>query len=223
MYDNVKVFSYKEVWGIDGIDPVSCRNFKIDNCFIRTKDDCVSIKSMPEFGGYKIKNINTDSISITNSLLVGWSHADGVTLGFELQGGFVQNVSVKNCDILISGGQGRTGGHSAFSIVCDGPSNVQHIRFEDIRIENQIEYKNLELIITEGRRYGVAGPGHIKGVYLKNIRWENPNKPFVIAGVPSFLVEDVTFDTCYLAGKLLGSMSDADFQVEFAKDIKFLP
>lgn len=222
-YSNVKIFSYKEVWGIDGIDPVSCRNFTIDNCFIRTKDDCISIKSMYEFGGYKIKNINTDSINITNCLLVGWSHADGFTLGFELQGGFVQNVLVKNCDIISSSGQGRTGGHSAFSIVCDGPANVQNISFEDIRVENQIEYKNLELIITEGRRYGTAGPGHIKGVYLKNIHWENPNKPFVIAGIPSFLVEDVTFDKCYLAGKVLTGTSDADFQMEFVKEIKFIP
>ncbi|MEO5646966.1 MAG: glycosyl hydrolase family 28 protein, partial [Chitinophagaceae bacterium] len=222
-YRNVKVFSYQSVWGIDGINPVSCKNFIIDDCFIRTKDDCISVKSMPQFGGYTAKDINTDSISVTNNLLVGWSHADGFTMGFELQGGIVQNVLVKNCDILMASGQGRTGGHSGFSIVCDGPSMVQNIHFEDIRVEAEIEYKNLELIITEGRRYGTAGPGHIKGVYLKNIRWENATKPFVIAGVPNNILEDVTFDHCFLAGKLLTSFDDADFQMEFAKDIKFIP
>ena len=36
IYDNVKVFSYKTVWGIDGIDPVSCKDFVINDCFIRT-------------------------------------------------------------------------------------------------------------------------------------------------------------------------------------------
>jgi hypothetical protein len=155
-------------------------------------------------------------------LLVGWQHADGVTLGFELQGGTVQNVLVKNCDILSARGQGRTGGHSAFSIVCDGPSDVKNIRYEDIRVEDEIEYKNLELIVTEGRRYGTEGPGHITGVYLKNIQWANKNKPFVIAGVPNHFVEDVIFDNCYLAGKPITGFKDADFQTEFAKDIKFI-
>ncbi|WP_299285958.1 glycosyl hydrolase family 28 protein [uncultured Mucilaginibacter sp.] len=222
VYNNVKVFSYKGVWGIDGIDPVSCKDFKINYCFIRTRDDCISIKSMGRFGSDTVKNINTDSITVTNCLLVGWAHADGVTLGFELQGGLVQNVLVKNCDIISANGQGRTGGHSGFSIVCDGPSLVQNIRFEDIRIENQIEYKNLELIVTEGRRYGTAGPGNIKGVYLKNIRWANANKPFVIAGIPTNLIEDITFDHCFLAGKPLSGINDGDFQIEFAKDIKFI-
>ncbi len=223
VYRNVKVFSYRSVWGLDGINPVSCKSFIIDDCFIRTKDDCIAVKSMQQFGGYTGKDINTDSITITNNLLVGWSHADGFTMGFELQGGYAQNVLVKNCDILMASGQGRTGGHSGFSIVCDGPSIVQNIRFEDIRVEAQIEYKNLELIITEGKRYGTGNPGHVRGIYLKNIRWENAGKPFVIAGVPGNILQDVTFDHCYLGRKLLTGFKDADFQMEFCKDIKFIP
>lgn len=223
VYKNVKVFSYKTVWGIDGIDPVSCKNFLIDNCFIRTRDDCISIKSMASHGRDTVKDINTDSITVKNCVLMGWQHADGVTMGFELQGGMAQNVLVKNCDILSARGQGRTGGHSAFSIVCDGPSIVRNIRYEDIRVEGAIEYKNLELIVTEGRRYGTAGPGSINGVYMKNIRWANGDKPFVIAGIPTNFVENVTFDHCYLAGKLLTSTNDADFQTEFVKGIKFIP
>jgi hypothetical protein len=222
VYRNVKVFSYRAIWGLDGINPVSCKNVVIDDCFIRTKDDCIAVKSMERFGGYAADDINTDSISVTNSLLVGWSHADGFTMGFEMHGGTMQNVQVKNCDILMASGQGRTGGHSGFSIVCDGPAMVQNIRFEDIRVEEQIEYKNFEIIATEGRRYGTKGPGGIKGVYLKNIQWSNPNKPFVIAGVPNSFVEDITFDNCYLNGKLLTSTKDADFQMEFAKEIKFV-
>jgi hypothetical protein len=216
-YRNVKVFSFKTVWGVDGINPVSCTDFLIDDCFIRTRDDCIAIKSGS-------KEIKTDSITVTNCILVGWQHADGLTLGFELNG-LVQNVLVKNCDILYARGQGHTGGHAAFSIVCDNNGDVRNIRFEDIRVEENIEIKNLELIVTEGQRYGKNNtPGHIQGVYLKNIHWENGDKPFVIAGIPTgnHIVEDVTFENCYMAGKLLTGMKDADFQVEFVKDIKFV-
>jgi len=37
------------------------------------------------------------------------------------------------------------------------------------------------------------------------------------------IVEDVTFDHCRVAGKLLTNPSDADLQIEFARDIKFIP
>lgn len=218
VYRNVKVFSFKTIWGIDGINPVSCTDFLIDDCFIRTRDDCISIKSA------RNREIKTDSITITNCILVGWQHADGVTLGFNIDG-LMQNVLVKNCDILYARGQGHTGGHAAFSIVCDNEGDVRNIRFEDIRVEENIEIKNLELIVTEGQRYGTNNrPGRIEGVYLKNIYWENPDKPFVIAGIPfdDRIVENVTFDNCYVGGKLLTSMEDADFQVEFAKYIKFV-
>jgi len=217
IYSNVKVFSYGARWGLDGINPVSCRNFTIDNCFMRCRDDCIAIKSMNP-------DLKVDSIFVTNNVMVGWACSDGVTLGFELNGSPVQNVMVRNCDILYARSGGMTGGHSGFSIVCDGPAWVQNIRYEDIRIEEQIEFKNLELIVTPGKYYGDDPPGHIKGVYMKNISWENTEKPFIISGFsPENMVEDVTFDHCSVGGKILTDTADADFIInEFTKDIKFI-
>ena len=165
------------------------------------------------------------SISITNCVMVGWSCSDGVTLGFELNGGPVQNISVKNCDILYARGGGRTDGHSGFSIVCDGPATVQNILFEDIRIEDQVEFKNLELIVTNGTLYGDDPPGHIKNVIMKNISWENPDKPFVISGFSNEnLVENIVFQNCTVGGKPMMSIKDANFRVnEFTKNIEFKP
>jgi hypothetical protein len=216
-YRNVKVFGYEAVYSVDGIDPVSCTNFTIDDCFMRCRDDCVAIKS----GDYKLR---VDSVFVTNCVMVGWSCSDGVTLGFELNGGPVENVVVRNCDILYARGDGMTKGHSGFGIVCDGPALVRNIRFEDIRVEEQVEFKNLEIVVTNGTIYGKDPPGHIKGVYLKNISWENPNKPFIISGFSAGnLVEDITFDHCSVGGKMLTDATDAVFHTnEFARDIKFI-
>lgn len=215
-YNNVKVFSYEAIYSVDGIDVVSCTNFKINDCFMRCRDDCVAIKSGD-------RNLNVDSVFVSNCVMVGWSCSDGVTLGFELNGGPVQNVFVRNCDILYARGGGKTNGHSGFSIVCDGPAWVRNIHFEDIRVEEQVEFKNLELIVTDGKLYGDDPPGHIKGVYFKNIQWENPGKPFIINGNSSGnLVEDITFDNCRSGGKRLRSIDDADFRInEFTKNIIF--
>lgn len=221
VFRNVKVFSHTEVWGIDGIDPVSCRDFLIEDCFIRTRDDCISIKSKVLEG---FDDPSSRDITVRGCLLVGWDHADGVTLGFELNGGAVENILVQDCDILRARGSGRTGGHSAFSIVCDGASAVRNIRFENIRVEADIEYKNLEIILTEAKRYGNGEMGSIKGVLLKDISWENPSCPFLIIGHPrGGCVEDVSFVNCRVAGKLLTGPQDADFKMEFTKGIRFVP
>lgn len=216
-YRNVKVFGYEGIYSVDGINPVSCRNFTIDDCFMRCRDDCVAIKSM----NY---DLNVDSIFVTNCVMVGWAFSDGVTLGFELNGGPVQNVLVKNCDILYARGGGRTGGHSGFSIVCDGPALVQNIRYENIRVEENVELKNLEFIITDGKLYGEDLPGRIKGVYLKDIQWDKAEKPLIISGFSEQnLVEDITFDNCRVGNKVLTSVSDDEFEInEFVKNIIFI-
>ncbi|MBQ8008069.1 MAG: hypothetical protein IJ256_00875, partial [Bacteroidaceae bacterium] len=138
-------------------------------------------------------------------------------------GGEVKNVLVKDCDILRAWGSGRSGGHSAFSIVCDGPSQVSDIRFEDVRVEGDIEYKNMEIILTEGERYGNGEMGTINGVHMKNVTWENPLKPFTIVGHPKQSVENITFTNCYVGGKLMTGLDDAQFQIEFARNIVFVP
>jgi polygalacturonase len=217
LYKNVKVFGYEDIYSVDGINPVSCKDFTIDDCFMRCRDDCVAIKSID----YKL---NVDSIRVINSVMVGWSNSDGVTIGFELNGGPVQNVLVKNCDILYARGNGRTGGHSGFGIVCDGPARVQNIRYEDIRVEEHVEFKNLELIISDGKLYGDDPPGHISGVYFRNIHWENRSKPFILSGFSADnTIDNITFEHCTVGGKKLASASDADFKINrFVKGVKFL-
>jgi hypothetical protein len=218
IYKNVKVFGYEAIYSVDGINPVSCKDFTIDDCFMRCRDDCVAIKSID----YKL---SVDSIRVINSVMVGWANSDGVTIGFELNGGPVQNILVKNCDILYARGNGRTGGHSAFSIVSDGPARVQNIRYENIRVEEHVEYKSLEMIVTDGKLYGDDAPGHISNVYFKNIQWENGSKPFIFSGFSnSNAIENITFDECTAGGgKKIKSIGDAIFKINsFVRGIKFL-
>jgi hypothetical protein len=215
-FRNVKVFSYEAIYSVDGINPVSSTNITIDDCFMRCRDDCVAIKSIDP-------KLKVDSVFVTNCVMTGWACSDGVTIGFELNGGPVQNILVRNCDILYARGSGRTNGHSAFSIVCDGPAWVQNITFENIRIEENVEFKNLEFIVTDGSLYETDPPGHIKGILLKDITWENNSRPLILSGYsPDNIVEDITFENCSIGGKKILSLQDADIRINrFVKDIKF--
>jgi hypothetical protein len=139
-------------------------------------------------------------------------------MGFEIRSP-INHVLVRDCDVLytrICSG-GRTGGHSGFSIVCDGPALVQNVVFENMRVEDSMDCKNLELITTDGTLYGDGQKGHINGVYLKNCAWANAARPFHLHGDNATNpVENITFDHCSVAGKQLCSVSDALFQVEGA-------
>ena len=217
-YRNVKVFSYEAIYSVDGINPVSCTDFTIDDCFMRCRDDCIAIKSIDS-------KLKVDSIYVRNCVMVGWACSDGVTIGYELNGSPVENIFVRNCDILYARGDGRTKGHSAFSIVCDGPALVHNIVFEDIRVEENVEYKNLELIVTDGTLYGTDPPGQINGVTLRNIYWENRDKPFIINGYsPDNESGDIRFENCRAGETLLRSVNDADIRINrFVKELRFEP
>lgn len=77
----------------DGIDPDSCRNVRISNCYISTGDDGIIIKS-----GYRYKqgnpNVPSENIVITNCVFGhGWA---GIGIGSETAGG-IRNVTICNC------------------------------------------------------------------------------------------------------------------------------
>ena len=84
-------------------------------------------------------------------------------------------------------------------------------------------YKNLEIILTEGERYGNGRMGSVKGVLLKNVRWANAGKPFTLVGHPTRFVEDITFEDCYVGGRKITCLKDADFQAEYVKGLNFIP
>ncbi len=209
-YQNVKVISFGNSG--DGINPVGSSHVTIDQCFLRCTDDCIAIKT-PEADQV------VDGITITNNTLIGYAFADGITIGFETNGPFIKNVQVENCDILIARGGSRVDGHSAFSIICDGPALISDIYYKNIRVEKDIE-KLFELNITDGSLYDNNPQGHIKGIYLENISW-NVTGPIILAGYDTnHLVKDVFFKNCTIAGQVLQSMDNPVFRINrFVKNV----
>jgi hypothetical protein len=82
--------------------------------------------------------------------------------------------------------------------------------------------KLFELHITDGSKYGIDPPGHIRGVSLRDISWA-VEKPIVLKGFDSqHMVEDVTFENCTVAGRLLQSVQDPPFEIdEYIQNIVF--
>ncbi len=91
--DQVTIHSPEDAPNTDGIDPDSCRNMRISNCYISVGDDCITLKS-----GYRFqktgKNIPSENIVVTNCVFA--SGHGGVGIGSETSGG-VRDVTVSNC------------------------------------------------------------------------------------------------------------------------------
>jgi polygalacturonase len=89
--EGVTVLAPHDSPNTDGIDPDSCRNVRIANCYISVGDDCIIIKS-----GYRYRpdGVPSENITVTNCVF-GAGHA-GVGIGSETAGG-VRNVTISNC------------------------------------------------------------------------------------------------------------------------------
>jgi hypothetical protein len=194
-YRDVKVLSFGP--NGDGLDLVCSRHIRVENCFFRCSDDCIAVKGLAN--GPSIADI-----LVQGCVMAGYTSSDGFTVGFEAAMNSIQDITVRNCDILYARGGNAVGGHSAFSIICDGPAVDSNITFEDIRVEENVS-KLFELNVTSGALYTREPPGHIRHIRLKSIQWDVA-RPLLLRGYDKeHRVEDVVFDNCKVAGRPLSA------------------
>jgi polygalacturonase len=90
--NGISIISPADSPNTDGVDPESCRNVRIANCFIDTGDDCITLKSGKDEEG-RLKAAPTENVTITNCVTYK-GHA-AVAIGSEMSGG-VRNVTASN-------------------------------------------------------------------------------------------------------------------------------
>jgi polygalacturonase len=77
----------------DGINPDSCRNVRISDCYVDVGDDCITIKSGKEDDARRELR-SCENIAVTNCTLLH-GHG-GVVIGSEVSGS-IRNVAINNC------------------------------------------------------------------------------------------------------------------------------
>ncbi|MCM5661847.1 glycosyl hydrolase family 28 protein [Galbibacter mesophilus] len=196
--NNIKIVS--EDGGDDGIDLVQCQNVLVENSFIRTKDDCVAVKSGSMSKSFD-PTIPTDNILVRNCTFWNSIWGNAIEIGFELYSDEVKNVRFENIDIL------HVEAGAALSIHNAGPSHVFNISFEDIRIEDARQ-KLLDVAIF----YSQWGPDkvddkdYIRDNYLHGA-WDGvqkiPNGKFEYHKQFRGKVSNVTFKNIEVIGGML--------------------
>jgi len=124
--DGISIINPESGPNTDGVNPESCRNVRISNCFIDTGDDCITLKSGRDEEG-RLKGKPTENVTITNCVM--YKGHGAVVIGSEMSGD-VRNVTADNIvcvgtdrAVRIKSTRGRGG-------------IVENIRFSNFVVEN---------------------------------------------------------------------------------------
>ena len=184
---NVKILGHRA--NSDGIDICNSRNVEVADCFLRTLDDLVVVKTDSHQG--PAANVMVENCVLWNEV------AHALSLGAELREP-VDNVIFRNCDGIHD--KGREWTLRVFH--CDA-AFISNVTFENIRIE---ETKNL-MSLWIGKYVWTRDPerGHIRNVVFKDIQAVGEEPRIVFQGFDAqHQVENVQLENVTINGKPVG-------------------
>jgi polygalacturonase len=191
----------------DGINPSSCSNVRISDCFISVGDDCITIKSGRDADGRKYGK-PCENITVTNCVML--SGHGGVVIGSEMSGG-VKKVAISNCvfngtdaGIRLKASRGRGG-------------VVEEIRVDNI-VMNNIQ-KNAFIFDLFYDRESKPEPVSertpvFRNVHISNVTGTDVKKVGYITGIEEMPVEEISFSNINITAQ-------TGFTAQTAKNIQF--
>jgi hypothetical protein len=206
--ENIKILGCRG--NSDGIDINNSGNVAVSDCFFRTFDDLVVVKSS-----------NTqapDSHDITVKRCVLWNEiAHVLSLGAELNVN-CENITFSDCDVIHDKGR-----EWLLRVYNSGAAAVKNIVFDNIRIEES--RRPISLWIGASQWVKGGDRGHIDDIVFSNITSVLPETGGPYATFQGFdadhAVHDVLFKNVKFGGRPI-SVSDVS-QNQFVDGITFKP
>ena len=237
---NVKIVSGNN--SDDGIDVVRSRHVTIERCFIRTKDDCIAVKTMSD----PPSKIGTENLRVSDCVFWNAEWGNALEIGFELRASEVRNLEFRDSDII------HVERGATFSIHNGDSATVSKVRFENIRVEDSRD-KLVDLAIflsqystdrppgpreqykfdrrwdgvlslnSQERREHAPFRGHIRDVVFKDIHVVGgPHPRSLLHGWDAeHAVENIVFDGLWIHDKKITSAPMGNFSLEHANHVTF--
>ncbi|AWI10273.1 glycoside hydrolase family 28 protein [Ereboglobus luteus] len=193
----------------DGVDPDSCRDVLIEDCYFKTGDDSIAIKSGRDQDGWRVAR-PCENIVIRRCIAAGKLY--GFAIGSEMSGG-VRNVFIEDCKVLdgkraaiytkSNPDRGGTVENVYVRRIEVGHVNEAAVRFETNyhgwRGENHPpQFRNFvveDVTCTKSNNYGVYFDGQpgtpVRDVVLRRITVGEAKKPLWIHHIDNVRFEDV--------------------------------
>lgn len=221
---NVKSISTETAPGVktnnDSMDIIGGKNVRVKYGFLYGHDDCYCLKSQK----FHLKG-EVDGIYYEDC--IGWNVDAGNTfeIGYETQID-ITNVNYKNCYSIHSGTSGNDMRRAAFSIHNGGAGTISNVNYENVFIEDAMEFGIYLSILSHNYNFGyddqglplVYSPGFIKDVTYKNIQVlaVRPNKgKCVISGYDAdHKISNVCFNDFVYLGDKASSLNETFWSVK---------
>jgi polygalacturonase len=189
----------------------------IEDCFIRTKDDCLAFKGM----GYD--NRNCENITVLRTSL--WSdQCCAMLFGDECRADFMRNITVKDCHVLYLSFEQYP---KKFLMLHAGEAmRMENLRFENIDIYGEGQDRNYIEMTCEFNQYNRKKvPGFIRNIVLKDVKVSGKDGPYTIVMrgfSEQYDIDGVTFEHCTINGKPITEKSPNVQIGGFTKNIRFI-
>ena len=221
-------------YNADGCDFCNCENAVLENSYLRTFDDCVTVK------GFKLNNkLPVCNIEVKNCVLwCDWGRA--LEVGVETCAPYISDIVFRDCDII-------HGSAVMLDVQHGDASDITNVSFENINIEYSGEEMPLVLQESDESQYPFPekyyppvpfyvtvvstmwsidkNSGNIKDIRFKNIYittpGEIPGGSGIVSEVEGSRIESVAFENIFVNGKKCNADDLGLFIGENVSDIRF--
>ena len=205
---HIKSFSARP-WS-DGIDLMCCRHVRVEDCFLRTSDDCIALYNHRwwYWGGSEDIDVTRCTFwpDVAHPVNIGSHGDDRSDTGETLSG-----VRIHDCDILYA----RTNAALYFS--CGDKNWVRDVRFHNIRMEGLEQTALFGLTVVFGAKYNRAPGNGVDDVEFSDISFTGDATQLAPSFIRNYddnhaVGKDIRFRNITINGKAQLFTRDALFQ-----------
>jgi len=191
--DGVSIFSSY----CDGIDPDSCQNVRISNCYVESWDDAICPKASLSLGYRRAAKY----ITVTNCIMA--TNCNGFKLGTESAGDF-QHITVSNCVVTTYKSKvdyrEPTQPISGISLISADGANIGDVEISNIAMD-EVRFPLFLRLANRGRDMEKPVPGTLRNITISNITASDALIGGIVIGEPDRPIENVLLDNVRITCK----------------------
>ena len=204
----------------DGVDVVGSDHVLIQNCFMRTNDDCVAIKAVDYYDPCGMRNVH--DVTVRGCVMWNARYGNGIEIGFETRCDEICDVVFEDLDIIHCEHEGWQSG-GTITIHNGDRARIHHVTYRDIRVEDSydklFDFKVMHSNYSRDEKRGCVE--HILVERVEVVSGAFP--PSILSGhtPDEHLVTNVRFVDVKAFGEPIDSMVDCRMVAERTKEITF--
>jgi polygalacturonase len=167
----------------DGIDPDCCRNVRISNCRVESRDDAIVLKTSFALGSRRA----TQDVTVTDCHLT--TIHNGLKLGTESTGDF-RNIVFRNCTIVGQSHAWKGDLSSGVALETVDGGGLENVSVSDIQMSN-VRAPLFVRLGKRGRAQDVPMGGALKKVSIANVVAVGAMTASSITGVPGYPISEI--------------------------------